>query len=107
MKTTLLIILASIFSFDQTKLDKVLENDQLLINYSVTKEKEKALIIGEIWDKTQNPKIPFEGMNIVLKDHPVGTVSNKMGKFKLEVKVKSGTIHMSFVGYKSVELKFQ
>jgi len=105
-RVLVLLFLCSSFISLQKNPTKKFENKQLEIQYTTQRFGTKTTISGQIWDKTVNPKIPFEGMNILLKGHKVGTVSAPVGNFKLEVEIASGVLAMSFVGFKKVELNF-
>ncbi|MDZ4711761.1 MAG: carboxypeptidase-like regulatory domain-containing protein [bacterium] len=91
----------------QDNFDKKFENEQITVKYAISKKGKRTVLTGRIFDRKTNPAVPFEGMNIVLKDHPLGTVSNKNGYFTFEVPVNSGILQCSFIGFKSFEIKFQ
>jgi outer membrane cobalamin receptor len=60
-------------------------------------------ITGTIVDETNQP---LPGASIVVKGTANGTSTDFDGKFSLKVKSNSGTLVVSFIGYKSTEVAF-
>ena len=60
-------------------------------------------ITGTIVDETNQP---LPGASVVVKGTSNGTSTDFDGKFSLKVKSNTGTLVISFIGYKSTEVAF-
>ena len=78
----------------------ILLNIYFLIIFSATAE----TLVGRVFDGNE----PMSYVSIYLKENPeIGTVSDKDGVFTLPDMPKNTTVVLSFVGYKTMELKFK
>lgn len=63
----------------------------------------KKVITGRVSDLSDNP---LPGANVVLSGSTTGAVTNMDGRFRIEAPENSGTLWVSFVGYKSQQISF-
>ena len=78
----------------------ILLNIYFLIIFSAAAE----TLVGRVFDGNE----PMSYVSIYLKENPeIGTVSDKDGVFTLPDMPKNTTVVLSFVGYKTMELKFK
>lgn len=78
----------------------ILLNIYFLIIFSATAE----TLVGRVFDGNE----PMSYVSIYLKENPeIGTVSDMDGVFTLPDMQKNTTVVLSFVGYKTMELKFK
>jgi TonB-linked SusC/RagA family outer membrane protein len=66
-------------------------------------EKQTHEITGTVTDESNQP---LPGVTVSLKGGNTGTITDGTGKFVLRVKVESGTLEFSFVGYDRQEAAF-
>src|SRR5690554_1695823 len=65
-------------------------------------EKAPSLLVsGKVTDSHSNP---LRGASVIIKGTNEGTISDSNGSFQLKVPSKEGSLVISFVGYKTVEL---
>ena len=78
----------------------ILLNIYFLIIFSATAE----TLVGRVFDGNE----PMSYVSIYLKENPeIGTISDMDGVFTLPDMQKNTTVVLSFVGYKTMELKFK
>lgn len=68
---------------------------------SLPEEKENWVVMGKVIDKNKNP---LPGVTIRLKGTSVGTATNTLGAFSLDIPHAMDTLIISFIGMKSKEI---
>lgn len=79
--------------------------DQVIVIRQFAKEQEKkgSKLVGKVVDKK---KIPMPGVTVKLEKSNLGTATNVKGIFSLSLPLESGTLEISFVGYKTQKVDF-
>ncbi|MFC2136581.1 SusC/RagA family TonB-linked outer membrane protein [Bacteroidota bacterium] len=83
----------------------------LLIAYSIPlpvngeNTQDASKINGSVLDA--DSKVPLPGVNVIIKESNVGTITDLDGKFHLEVENPNVTLIFSFMGYQSVEIPLE
>jgi TonB family protein len=77
---------------------------EMSIEYQVSSEDDKRkVLIG----KVKSPEgAPLQGVNLVISNTTMGTVSGNDGSFKLTLPAASGEVWVSYVSYKTTKIKF-
>ena len=79
-------------------------NENLEVAFVNSQVNGKAMLKGIVSNKSNGS--PIAGVNVVLKNSTIGTVTSSDGAFDFESPTANGTLVFSFVGFKMHEIEF-